>query len=433
MLMLSKGGFFMRWMEVRNCGPLKGKITVPGSKNSVLALLSACCMAGGEVTLLNVPDISDVRLLCEIGQEIGLEVESSGNTYKINPKELHSSVVNPEKSASYRAAYYFIGALLARFKSVSIGYPGGDDFGSRPIDQHIKGLEALGAKFTFYKDYYTVKADKLTGTDIYFDVITSGATINVMLAAVLAKGRTVLRNAARDPEVVDTAVLLQKMGARIRGAGTSVITIEGVKELGVCTHSVIPDRLVAGTFLIAAGITGGDITVENIIPEHLLSCTAKLTEAGLGLEYGGDYIRAFKYREYKGVKVKTGMYPGFATDLQQPLTTMLVGAQSHSTVTDTIYPGRYNHCLQLNKMGADIIIKKDFFVIPGKRKLLGAWVQASDVRAGICLILAGLSAKGTTYITGIEHIERGYADIVQAFAALGADITICEGSKIMEA
>lgn len=423
----------MRWMEVRNSGALKGKITVPGSKNSVIALLSACCLAGGEVTLLNVPDISDVKLLCEIEQKIGIKIERSGNTYILNPKGLHSSVIDQDKSTSYRAAYYFIGALLARFKRVSIGYPGGDDFGSRPIDQHVKGLEALGAKFTFFEDYYTVEADRLIGTDIYFDVITSGATINVMLAAVLAKGRTTLRNAARDPEVVDTAILLQKMGAEIRGAGTSIIIIDGVEELGGCTHSVIPDRLVAGSLLIAAGITGGDITVENIIPEHLFSCIAKLEEAGLGMEIGEDYVRAFNCKPHNGVKVKTAMYPGFATDLQQPLTAMLVGAQSHSTLTDTIYPSRYNHCHQLNKMGAEIIIKDNCFVIPGKRKLLGAWVQASDVRAGICLILAGLSAKGVTYITGIEHIERGYADIVETFVSLGADITICEDSNRMEA
>lgn len=423
----------MRWMEVRNRGALEGKITVPGSKNSALALLSACCMAGGTVTLLNVPDISDIKLLCEIGQEIGLRIESSGSTYILDTEGLNSSVINPDKSASYRAAYYFAGALLAKFKSVSIGYPGGDDFGSRPIDQHIKGLEAMGAKFTFYKNYYTVEADELIGTDIYFDVITSGATINVMLAAVFAKGRTVLRNAARDPEVVDTAILLQKLGAKIRGAGTNEITIDGVQELGGCTHSVIPDRLVAGSFLMAAGVTGGNITVENIIPEHLFSCTAKLEEAGLGFEFGEDYVRAFKYKSHNGINVKTAMYPGFATDLQQPLTTMLVGAESHSTIIDTVYPGRYNHCLQLNKMGADIIIKDDCFVIPGKRELLGTWVHASDVRAGICLILAGLCAKGTTYITGIEHIERGYADVVEAFASLGADITICEDSHIMEA
>jgi UDP-N-acetylglucosamine 1-carboxyvinyltransferase len=420
-------------MEVRNSGPLKGKITVPGSKNSSLALLSACCMASGTVVLSNVPNISDVRLLCEIAEEIGLNVEIQGNTYVLAPEGIHSSIINIEKSVSYRAAYYFIGALLARFKKVTIGYPGGDDFGSRPIDQHIKGLEKLGAKFTFYKDYYTVDADKLIGTDIYFDVITSGATINVMLAAVLAEGRTVLRNAARDPEVVDTAILLQKMGAKIRGAGTSIITIEGVEKLGGCSHTVIPDRLVAGSLLIAAGVTDGDITVENIIPEHLFACTAKLEEAGLGLEYGTDYIRAFRYQDINGINVKTAMYPGFATDLQQPLTTMLVYGQSHSTITDTIYPGRYNHCIQLNKMGADIIIKDECFIIPGMRKLSGALVQATDVRAGICLILAGLCASGTTYITGIEHVERGYTDIVEAFSSLGADIAIYEDSEIMEA
>lgn len=433
MFMFNEGGFNMRWMEIRNSGPLKGRISVPGSKNSSLALLSACCMAGGTVTLLNVPDISDVKLLCEIGEEIGLEVEVSGNTYTLNPEKIHSSVINIEKSLSYRAAYYFIGALLAKFKKVTIGYPGGDDFGSRPIDQHVKGLEKLGAKFTFHKDYYIVEADKLIGTDIYFDVITSGATINVMLAAVFAEGRTVLRNAARDPEVVDTAILLEKMGAKIRGAGTSIITVDGVEQLGGCTHTVIPDRLVAGSLLMAAGITGGDITVENIIPEHLFSCTAKLEECGLGLEYGEDYIRAFKSDDICGINVKAAMYPGFATDLQQPLTALLIGAQSHSMITDTVYPKRYNHCLQLNKMGADIIIKDECFIIPGMRKLSGALVHATDVRAGICLILAALSASGTTYITGIEHVERGYTDIVEAFSSLGADMEIFEDSEVMEA
>lgn len=424
----------MRWMEVKNSGALKGRITVPGSKNSALALLTACCMADGAVTLYNVPDISDVKLLCEIEQGLGLRIEKNSTAYILYPEGLYNSVIAPDKSASYRAAYYFAGALLSRFKSVSIGYPGGDDFGSRPIDQHIKGLEALGAKFTFYKDHYTVKADRLTGADIYFDVITSGATINIMLAAVLANGRTTLRNAARDPEVVDTAVLLQKMGANIRGAGTSEITIEGVEKLSGCSHTVIPDRLVAGSFLIAAGVTGGDITVEKIIPEHLLSCTAKLEEAGMSLEIGEDYIRAFRSNSrLEGVMIKTSMYPGFATDLQQPMTAMLAGAQSHSTISDTVYPCRNHHCHELNKMGANIIIKNDCFVIPGKRRLTGAWVEASDVRAGICLILAGLSAKGTTYITGVEHIERGFAYIADAFTALGADITVSEDSNIMEA
>lgn len=424
----------MRWMEIRNRGALKGKVTVPGSKNSALALLAACCMSNETVTLNNVPDISDIRLLCEIEEEIGLNIEINDTAYILNPRGLHSSVINPAKSASYRAAYYFAGALLAKFKTVSIGYPGGDNFGSRPIDQHIKGLEALGAKFTFFKDHYIVKADRLVGTDIFFDVITSGATINVMLAAVLAEGKTTLRNAARDPEVVDTAVLLQKMGAKIRGAGTSVITVDGVKKLTGCSHTVIPDRLVTGSLLIAAGLTKGDITVEKIIPDHLLSCTAKLEEAGVGIEYGEDYIRAFRNNSpVEGVLVKTSMYPGFATDLQQPLTAMLVGAQSHSTITDTVYPCRNNHCFELNKMGADIIIKNNCFVIPGKRKLTGTWVEASDVRAGICLILAGLNAKGTTYITGIEHIERGYSCIAEVLTGLGADIRICEKENMMEA
>ncbi|MDP4089204.1 MAG: UDP-N-acetylglucosamine 1-carboxyvinyltransferase [Bacillota bacterium] len=423
----------MHWMEVRTGAALRGSICVPGSKNSALALLSACCLTESPITLSNVPDISDVRLLCEIEEEIGLHIEERGSTFLLDPKGIFCSDINLEKSASYRASYYFVGALLARFKKVTVGYPGGDDFGSRPIDQHIKGLEALGARFTFNRNGYTVEAEKLRGTTIYFDVITSGATINVMLAAILADGRTVLGNAARDPEVVDTAILLQKMGAKIRGAGTNVITIDGVEKLKGCTHSVIPDRLVAASFLIAAGVTGGDITVENIIPEHLLSCTAKLEEAGLGFEVGADYIRAFKYGEFKGINVKTAMYPGFPSDLQQPLTAMLVGARGHSTITDTVYPWRYNHCPQLNKMGADIIIRDNQFVVPGNRKLSGTWVHASDVRAGICLILAGLCAQGTTYITGVEHIERGYENVAEAFISLGADISICSDTSEMEA
>lgn len=416
----------MRWIEVKRSGPLKGCIEVPGSKNSSLALLTACCLGEEPVVLKNVPSISDIEVIKNIGQSIGLKITSNDDNIIVDPSNIHSSTIDAEQSSFYRASYYFIGALLAKFKKVTIGYPGGDDFGSRPIDQHVKGLEALGAKFAFYKDYYVVEAEKLIGTNIYFDVITSGATINVILAAVLAEGRTVLLNAARDPEVVDLAIMLNSMGAKIKGIGTDSIIIDGVKKLKGCTHTVIPDRLIAGTFIIAAGATRGNITVKDVIPEHLLSCTAKLEEAGVIIETGDNFINAQSNEILNGINVKTAMYPGFATDLQQPLTSMLLTASSHSTIIDTVYPDRFNHCVQLNRMGADIIFREGSVVIPARRKITGNWVHATDVRAGVSLILAGLIADGTTYITGVEHIERGYPDIIRSFNSLGANISICE-------
>lgn len=421
----------MRWIEVKRSGPLKGNIRIPGSKNSSLGILTACCLSDGPVVLKNIPDISDVKLVCDIGRDIGMDIKKSEGTYFIDPTRIHSSVIDLEKAASYRASYYYIGALLHKFKRVSIGYPGGDNFGSRPIDQHIKGLKALGAKFRFYNEYYTVEADRLKGTDIYFDVVTCGATINLLLAAVLAEGRTILRNAARDPEVVDMAVFLNNMGAKIKGAGTDTIIIDGVEGLSGCTYSVIPDRLIAGSFLIGAGATGGSITVNGVIPEHLVSCTSKLEEAGLNLESGDDYVKATSGQGIKGITIKTGMYPGFATDYQQPITAMLLGSQEHSTIIDTVYPGRFSHCQQLNRMGADIILREGSIVVTGGRRLKGTWVHAADVRAGICLILAGLMAEGTTFVTGIEHIERGYTDIVDNFISLGAEIRMCEDKALI--
>lgn len=422
----------MRWIEVSNNNPLRGSVVIPGAKNSSLGLIPACCLSNETIILKNIPDISDVQLVCDISEDIGLKVHKKENLLIIDPTKVHSAVIEPKKAASYRASYYFIGALLAKFRKVTIGYPGGDNFGSRPIDQHVKGLEALGARFAFYNDHYTVEAEKLTGADIYFDVISCGATINLLLAAVLAEGKTTLHNAARDPEVVDIAVFINKMGGSIKGAGTDIITIEGVKYLTGCTHAVIPDRLIAGSLLMSAGITGGDVTVKDIIPEHLLSCTAKLEEAGLYIETEDNFIRAIPQGKINGVNIKAAMYPGFATDLQQPLTAMLVGASSHSVIIDTVYPGRFKHCIQLNRMGADIIHRDGSIVVPGNRILKGAWVHASDIRAGISLILAGLAAEGTTCITGVEHIERGYENILDTFASLGANVKMCEDGSLIE-
>lgn len=420
----------MRYLEVNKCKKLNGSIKAPGSKNSSLGLVAASCLCDEPVILRNIPDILDLKAIYEIASDIGLKITDTGEYMLLDPRDIKSSEINPEKSSMFRASYYFIGSLIHRFKRVSIGYPGGDNFGSRPIDQHIKGFEALGAKVTFLKNYYVVEAENLIGTDIYFDVITSGATINMMLAASRAKGRTTLRNAARDPEIVDIAIFLNKMGAKIKGAGTNTITIDGVDEMNCCDHTVIPDRLIAGAFLMAAGITGGSVTVEDIIPEHLDSCIAKLLEIGIDFEIGENYITAHGPQKLSGVNIKTSMYPGFATDFQQPITALLTIADGSSKIIDSIFPGRFKHCSQLNRMCADIIVKDGSAVIPGNRSLKGAWVHASDVRAGICLILAGLAAEGATYITGVEHIERGYAEIVEAFNSLGAPIKQFDNDEI---
>lgn len=421
----------MRFFEVSYSNPLSGKITIPGSKNSSLGLLAACCLCEDTIILNNIPNILDFKFIKDIGNDIGLNIVRNKNKVIVDPSKIHSAIIDPKKASYYRASYYFVGALLNKFKKVSIGYPGGDNFGSRPIDQHIKGLEALGAKFTFFNDYYVVEAEKLAGASIYFDMITSGATINVLLGAVKAEGRTILRNAARDPEVVDIAIFLNKMGARIKGAGTDTIIIDGVETLTGGNHTVIPDRLIAGAFLMSAGITGGNVTVKDIIPEHLENCTAKLMETGLIIEEGESHMTAVGVESLRAIKVKADMYPGFATDLQQPLTAMLTKASGNSIIVDKVYPGRFNHCMQLNRMGADIVVRGDgSALIKGNQTLRGNWVHATDVRAGICLILAGLVAEGTTYITGVEHIERGYADIVSAFASIGANIKLNESNDV---
>lgn len=387
--------------------------------------MAACCLADQPVTLSGIPDIFDIRVICDIANDIGMKtVREPNGDITLDPGSIHSAAIDKEKASSYRASYYFIGALLAKFGKVSIGFPGGDNFVSRPIDQHLKGLTAMGAEFAFHEDHYTVEAAKLTGADIYFDTITSGATINCMLAAVLAEGRTMLRGAAKDPEVVDTAIMLNAFGAKIAGAGTDTIRIDGVKSLGGGRHTVIPDRLIAGAFLMSAGITGGSVTVTDVIPDHLGSCIAKLTEIGLHFELRDSSITASSTGSLRATRVRTAMYPGFATDLQQPLTALLAAAPGRSIVNDKIYPKRFQHVAQLRRMGADIEVRGSAAFIRGGLPLSGSWVHASDIRAGTCLLLAGLIAEGTTHITGIEHIERGYEDVVSAFRSLGVKLQL---------
>jgi len=414
----------MRWLEVQNSKPLNGSIRIPGSKNSSLALMAACCLADEPVYLSNIPEISDIKVVEKILESIGASVDNKDNTYIIDPRTIHTAEISQELSSAFRACYYFVGALLAKYRKVTIGYPGGDNFVSRPIDQHIKGLQALGAKVTCYEDYYTVEADKLTGAEIFFDVVTGGATINIMLAAVLAQGKTTLYNAAKDPEVVDTAMLLNKMGAHIYGAGTDIIRIQGVSQLGGCTHSAVPDRLIAGAYLIAGGVTGGTLTVEGVINEHLEACISKLSETGLEFNVSENSITVHGGGGIKAARIRTGKFPMFESDYQQPVTVLLLKAAGRSIIADKIYPKRFNHCEQLNRMGADITVKNGVARINSFRQLKGTWVHASDIRAGTALVLAGLMAEGTTRITGVEHIERGYEDIVRDFRLLGADISL---------
>ncbi|RKN84630.1 UDP-N-acetylglucosamine 1-carboxyvinyltransferase [Paenibacillus ginsengarvi] len=415
----------MNIIRLERSGPLHGSVKIQGSKNSSLSLMAACCLCEDPVTLSGVPDIYDIRVIEEIASDIGMTAQRQENGDMIlDPRSIHSANIDKAKSSSYRASYYFIGALLARFGKVSIGFPGGDNFVSRPIDQHLKGLKAMGATFTFHEDYYVVEAKKLTGADIYFDTITSGATINCMLAAVLAEGRTVLRGAAKDPEVVDTAIMLNEFGANISGAGTDTIRITGVKHIEGGHHTVIPDRLIAGSFLMSAGVAGGSVTVTDVIPDHLGSCIAKLTEIGLHIEYGDQSITASSTGKLKATRVRTAMYPGFATDLQQPLTALLTQARGRSIINEKIYPHRFQHVAQLRRMGADIEMRGSAAFIRGGAPLKGSWVHASDIRAGTCLILAGMAAEGITTITGVEHIERGYEDAIRAFRSIGATIRL---------
>jgi len=414
----------MKWLEVKNSLPLRGSISIPGSKNSSLALMAACCLADEPVCLSNIPDIADIRAVHKILESIGASVDKTGDTYIIDPRGINTAHISPELTSSFRAAYYFAGSLLPKHHKVSIGYPGGDNFVSRPIDQHIKGFKALGAKVTCFEDHYTIEADRLKGTDIFFDVVTGGATINIMLAAALAEGKTTLYNAAKDPEVVDTAMLLNKMGAHIYGAGTDTIRIQGVPQLGGCSHSPAPDRLIAGAYLIAGGVTGGTLTVEGVIKEHLEGCIAKLSETGLEFEFSDSNITVHGGGRIRATRIRTGKYPMFESDFQQPATVLLLKAEGRSIIADKIYPRRFNHCEQLNRMGADITVRNGVARINSKRQLKGTWVHASDIRAGTALVLAGLMAEGTTRITGVEHIERGYEDIVRDFRLLGADISL---------
>lgn len=407
--------------------PLKGTVQISGAKNSAVALIPAAILAESPVTIDQLPDISDVRILCELLKEIGGDASFANNTLTVDPSKMVPMPLPNGRVKKMRASYYLMGAMLGRFKRAVIGLPGGCNLGPRPIDQHIKGFEALGAKVTNEKGAIYLRADELKGARIYLDVVSVGATINIMLAAVRATGRTIIENAAKEPEIIDVATLLSSMGAKIKGAGTDVIRIDGVNELHGCRHSIIPDRIETGTYMILSAAIGEHVVIDNVIPQHVESLTAKLREMGVKIETRDDRMTISeglftKGFELKKADVKTLVYPGFPTDLQQPMTTLLTQATGTSIVTDTIYNARFKHVDELRRMGAEIKVEGSSSIITGPTKLQAAKVKASDLRAGAALVIAGLISDGITEVTGLEHIDRGYSNFVEKLSHLGANV-----------
>ena len=419
----------MKKLVINGGKKLKGEVKISGAKNSAVALIPAAILADSPVILEGVPDIKDVHSLKEILEMMGVTVSFENNRMKIDPTNMKSTPMPSGKIQSLRASYYFMGALLGKFNEGVVGLPGGCYLGPRPIDLHIKGFEALGATVTTENGATNLKAaEGLTGTRIYMDMVSIGATINVMLAAVKAEGRTVIENAAREPEIIDVATLLNNMGANIRGAGTNEIRIDGVKELHGCRHSIIPDRIEAGTYLAMAAAYGDGVKVKNVIHEHLESFIAKLTEMGVKMTIEEDSITVHPSTGLKAANVTTVPYPGFATDLQQPIAPLLLLTEGTSIVTDTIYEARVNHIPELVRMGANASIEGNMIVINGNPdlQLVGAEVTASDLRAGACLVTAGVMATGETKISNVGNILRGYDSIIEKLTALGADIRMEE-------
>ncbi|ARJ39500.1 UDP-N-acetylglucosamine 1-carboxyvinyltransferase [Sporosarcina sp. P16a] len=401
---------------------LQGTIRVSGAKNSAVALIPAAILADSPVTIAGLPEISDVYTLQALVEEIGGKVEMKDGTMIIDPTEIISMPLPNGNVKKLRASYYMMGAMLGKFKHAVIGLPGGCHLGPRPIDQHIKGFEALGAKVENEHGAIYLRADELYGAKIYLDVVSVGATINIMLAAVKAKGKTVIENAAKEPEIIDVATLLSNMGANIKGAGTNVIRIEGVETLHGTKHTIIPDRIETGTHMIMAAAIGDGITIDNVIPLHVEAVTAKLREMGVKVEVGEEQIFIPKTEKLHAVDVKTLVYPGFPTDLQQPFGVLSTQAEGSSILTDTIYPARFKQIDELRRMNADGRVEGRSAIITGPTELQAATVEATDLRAGAALLIAGLLASGETEIHEIEHIERGYGDIIEKLQNLGADI-----------
>ena len=403
---------------------LNGTVRISGSKNATVALIPACVLGNEPVTIYGVPNISDVQSLIVLLNELGVYVEKRDEeTLYIDPTHMENIPMVSKAVSKLRASYYFMGALLGKFGHAEIKMPGGCYLGPRPIDLHLKGFEALGANIQYENGCYILDAKELKGTNIFLDISSVGATINIMMAAVYAKGRTVIENAAREPEIIDIATLLNKMGARIHGMGTSTLVIDGVDYLKGCIHEIIPDRIEAATYVIMAAAMANDMRIENIIPQHLEAIVMKLQEVGINMEVGSDFIHVFKTdKPLKRIEILTKPYPGFATDVQQPFTVLLTQCNGKSKVMETIWENRFMHVPYLIQMGADITVKNQTATIIGPTALTGSEVVATDLRAGAALVAAALIADGKTRITNIEHILRGYENIVEKLTSVGAKI-----------
>ena len=403
---------------------LKGEVTVSGAKNAAVAILPATLLLDGIYTINNLPDISDVKITCDILQDLGAKITwNSKNEITIDTRLVNGNEAPLDKTSKFRASYYLIGSMLGRRGQIEVGLPGGCNLGARPIDQHIKGFEALGANVVVSQGKISAKAKKLIGTSIYMDVVSVGATINIMLASVLAQGTTTIDNAAKEPHIVDVANFLNTMGADIRGAGTDVIKINGVQELKhEGSYSVVPDQIEAGTFMLAAVATKGDILIKNCISEHLECITAKVIEIGGNVEDLGDTIRVWTNKRPNKANITTLPYPGFPTDMQPQMGVVLSLAEGTSIINESIWDSRFQYTNELNKMGAHITAQGKTAIFEGVKELSGAPVYASDLRAGAALLIAGIVAKGTTELYNLNHIDRGYEKIEEKFKKLGAHI-----------
>ena len=416
----------MKVLKINGNKQLKGTIRISGAKNASVALIPASLLADSSSTIVNVPEITDTDALVEILEYLGAKVNRASESIIIDPTSVNNKEIPFELSTKLRASYYFMSALLGKYKYVEMYFPGGCNIGARPIDQTLKSFKALGATIEEKDNHYKIYAEELKGAQIYLDMPSVGATINALLASVKATGETIIENAAKEPEVVNVASFLNGMGAKITGAGTSEIRIQGVKSLKGCYTEVIPDRIEAGTYVILGALIGDKLKIDNIIPEHIEMLNLKLKEMGVNIEVGSDYIITSKSENLKPISIKTQGYPGFATDLQQPLTTLLTQCNGISTLEETIYENRFQNVPYLNKMGANIEIDNRKIIINGKSPLHGEEVAATDLRAGACLVLAGLLADRTTTITNIEHVLRGYENLVEKLKDVGADIDLIE-------
>ena len=417
----------MNILKVQGGKELEGRVKISGAKNSAVALLPATLLCDESVNLLNVPDISDTVALFDILSYLGAKITSLGEeSYKIDVSNIENKPITDEMSNKLRASYYFMGALLGKYKKAVVSYPGGCSIGSRPIDLHLKGFESLGAKIKYEENNIIISAEELKGSNIYLDFASVGATINIMLAAVKADGTTIIDNAAREPEIVNIAMFLNSMGAKITGAGTSTIRIKGVKNMHSSVHEVIPDRIEAGTYIMIGACACKSLVVENIIPEHLEALTQKLLEMGVDLKIEDESIYVSNKNKLKAVKIKTQVYPGFPTDMQQIMSSLMTTAEGRSVIEETIYENRFQNLYDIKKMGANVEINSNKGYIFGPTKLRGKTVNATDLRAGASLVLAALIAEGTTTINNADYILRGYEHITEKLTSLGAKIELTQ-------